>query len=315
MRKFDNPDYGSFDGQWADFFIDLGEHVVKNTSGDSRIILLTPTDKIIPFLISIGAMKTFLNSDISTGFLPINEIWEQLKITPLGTEVHVIDKTRGFIHYKGGLSSLSDNSFYLKVIEKDGGLEYGWQFSAEDGRIPAIDVSIVGKKKFLAPERPHTDQGDPNLNLLGEFYSNSDPMGVLGLPNNLIQIIGNRKTLTTEAYLRLSKNNVGGNFSDVLITKDSISRERELTYLAASKEENLKKEVNLSIFVQGKHTNISELVDWTNNFPQIFIIPRTSRQAYDLVQIFNDEYEDREQSLDFKNLNIPKGCEIMGYII
>ncbi|MBT6232475.1 MAG: hypothetical protein HOI51_03755, partial [Nitrosomonadales bacterium] len=70
MRKFDNPDYGSFDGQWADFFIDLGEHVVKNTSGDSRIILLTPTDKIIPFLISIGAMKTFLTSDVSTGFLP-----------------------------------------------------------------------------------------------------------------------------------------------------------------------------------------------------------------------------------------------------
>ena len=260
MRKFDNPDYGSFDGQWADFFIDLGEHVVKNTSGDSRIILLTPTDKIIPFLISIGAMKTFLTSDVSTGFLPISEIWNQLKETPLGTEVHVIDKTRGFIHYKGGLSSLSDNSFLLKVIEKKGGLEYGWQFSPEDGRIPAIDISIVGKKKFSAPERPQTDQGDPNLNLLGEFYSDSDPLGVLGLPNNLIQIIGNRKSLAIEAGLRLFKDNVGGNLSDVLITKNSISRERELTYIGAAKEQNLKKEVNLSIFVQGKYSNISELV-------------------------------------------------------
>ena len=34
-----------------------------------------------------------------------------------------------------------------------------------------------------------------------------------------------------------------------------------------------------------------------------------------LTEAFNDEYEDREHSLDFKNLNIPKGCEIMGYVI
>ena len=79
--------------------------------------------------------------------------------------------------------------------------------------------------------------------------------------------------------------------------------------------ENLKKEVNLSIFVQGKNTNISNLLDWTNNFPQIFIIPRTSRQSYDLVEMFNDEYLSREETLDFLDLNVPKGCEIMGYKI
>jgi hypothetical protein len=315
MRKFDNPDYGSFDGPWADFFIDLGEHVVKNTSGDSRIILLTPTDKVIPFLISIGAMKTFLTSDISTGFLPIDEIWEQLKITPLGTEVHVIDKTIGFTHYKGGLSSLSDNSFYLKIIEKDGGLERGWQYFPEDGRKPAIDVSIMGGRNFSAPERPQTEQGDPNLHLLGEFYSNSDPMGVLGLPNNLIQIIGNKNTLTMESHLRFLKDGISGNFGDILITKNAISRERELTYLGAAKEENLKNEVNLSIFVQGKYANITNLIDWTNSFPQILIIPRTSRQSYDLVEMCNDEYLSREESIDFSELNVPNGCEIMGYKI
>lgn len=286
-----------------------------NTSEDSRVVLLTPTEKIIPFLISIGAMKTFLTSDVSTGFLPIKDVWEQLKVTPLGTEIHVIDKTKGFIHYKGGLSSISTNSFFLKTVEKDGSLEPGWYYSYEEGAIPDIDVSIVNNIEFSAPERALVDQGEPNLNLLGEFYGESDPMGVLGLPNNLIQIIGNKNTLTMESYLNFSIENVSGNFSDILITKNSIGRNRELTHLTAAKEENLKKEVNLSIFVQGKNTNISNLLDWTNNFPQIFIIPRTSRQSYDLVEMFNDEYLSREETLDFLDLNVPKGCEIMGYKI
>lgn len=286
-----------------------------NTSEDSRVVLLTPTEKIIPFLISIGAMKTFLTSDVSTGFLPIKDVWEQLKVTPLGTEIHVIDKTKGFIHYKGGLSSISTNSFFLKTVEKDGSLEPGWYYSYEEGAIPDIDVSIVNNIEFSAPERALVDQGEPNLNLLGEFYGESDPMGVLGLPNNLIQIIGNKNTLTMESYLNFSTENVSGNFSDILITKNSIGRNRELTHLTAAKEENLKKEVNLSIFVQGKNTNISNLLDWTNNFPQIFIIPRTSRQSYDLVEMFNDEYLSREETLDFLDLNVPKGCEIMGYKI
>jgi hypothetical protein len=288
---------------------------VGNTSEDSRVVLLTPTEKIIPFLISIGAMKTFLTSDVSTGFLPIKDVWEQLKVTPLGTEIHVIDKTKGFIHYKGGLSSISTNSFFLKTVEKDGSLEPGWYYSYEEGAIPDIDVSIVNNIEFSAPERALVDHGEPNLNLLGEFYGESDPMGVLGLPNNLIQIIGNKNTLTMESYLNFSIENVSGNFSDILITKNSIGRNRELTHLTAAKEENLKKEVNLSIFVQGKNTNISNLLDWTNNFPQIFIIPRTSRQSYDLVEMFNDEYLSREETLDFLDLNVPKGCEIMGYKI
>ena len=42
-----------------------------------------------------------------------------------------------------------------------------------------------------------------------------------------------------------------------------------------------------------------------NEFPQIYLIPRTSRQSYDLVEIFNDEYEDREQTIEFTDLNIP----------
>ena len=71
----------------------------------------------------------------------------------------------------------------------------------------------------------------------------------------------------------------------------------------------------MSIFSQSSNTNISNVIDWTNNFPQIFVIPRTSRQVYDLVEMFNDEYMSREEEVEFNDLVIPKGCEIMGYVI
>jgi len=315
MRKFENPSYGSFHEPWADFFIDLGEYIAKNFSGESRVVMLTPTEKIIPFLISIGAMKNFLNSDISTGFLPINEIWEDLQQTPLGTEVHVIDKTKGFIHYKGGLESITNETFMLKTIEQDGNAEPGWFYSLEKNIVPDIDISIVSRKEFLPPSRRQTDKGEPNLNLLGAFYTNSDPLGVLGLPNNIIQIIGNKNTLSMESNLKFLKDNASGSFADILITKNSISKQRELTFLGAAKEENLKDEVNLSIFVQGKNTNISNVLDWTNNFPQVHIIPRPSRQAYELIEIYNDEYLVRDETLEFSELTVPIGCEIMGYTI
>ena len=50
-------------------------------------------------------------------------------------------------------------------------------------------------------------------------------------------------------------------------------------------------------------------------FPQIFLIPRTSRQVYNLIEMFNDEYISREEDISFNGLKIPKGCEIMGYVI
>ena len=81
-------------------------------------------------------------------------------------------------------------------------------------------------------------------------------------------------------------------------------KKQELTKISASKEENLIKESNLSIFSQSSNTNISNVIDWTNNFPQIFVIPRTSRQVYDLVEMFNDEYMSREEEVEFDDLII-----------
>ena len=85
--------------------------------------------------------------------------------------------------------------------------------------------------------------------------------------------------------------------------------------MASPSEENLKDSANLSIFTQSKNTNIGNIIDWTNNFPQIFLIPRTSRQVYNLIEMFNDEYISREEDISFNGLKIPKGCEIMGYVI
>ena len=108
---------------------------------------------------------------------------------------------------------------------------------------------------------------------------------------------------------------IKGSFAEGLITKDVLSRKQELTKITASKEENLIQDANLSIFCQSLNTNIANVLDWTNNFPQIFLIPRSSRQVYDLVEMFNDEYISREEEVDFSNLKVPKGCEIMGYVI
>ena len=115
--------------------------------------------------------------------------------------------------------------------------------------------------------------------------------------------------------MRFEIDEIKGSFAEGLITKDVLSRKQELTKITASKEENLIQDANLSIFCQSLNTNIANVLDWTNNFPQIFLIPRSSRQVYDLVEMFNDEYISREEEVDFSNLQVPKGCEIMGYVI
>ena len=180
---------------------------------------------------------------------------------------------------------------------------------------PDIEVSITSSREFSVPDRSTTTKADPNLKLLKKLYKDSDPLGVLGLPNNIIQIAGNKNTLIEESKLRFEIDEIKGSFAEGLVTKDVLSRRQELTKITAAKEENLNQEANLSIFCQTSNTNISNVLDWTNNFPQIFLIPRSSRQVYDLVEMFNDEYLSREEEVDFNDLRVPRGCEIMGYVI
>ena len=107
MNSFNKFSLGS--GDWVQFFIDLGKYTVENLHGNSRIIALVPSTSMLPFLISAGAMNSFLNGNISTGFKNIKDIWSELVDTPIGTEVHVVDKTNGFIHHKGALKYVSSN--------------------------------------------------------------------------------------------------------------------------------------------------------------------------------------------------------------
>ena len=137
----------------------------------------------------------------------------------------------------------------------------------------------------------------------------------MGLPDHLIQLVGNKNSLIEESKLQFKTDSAKGSFEQVVITKGALNRRQEITHLASPSEENLKDSANLSIFTQSKNTNIGNIIDWTNNFPQIFLIPRTSRQVYNLIEMFNDEYISREEDISFNGLKIPKGCEIMGYVI
>ena len=313
MNSFNKFSLGS--GDWVQFFIDLGKYTVENLHGNSRIIALVPSTSMLPFLISAGAMNSFLNGNISTGFKNIKDIWSELVDTPIGTEVHVVDKTNGFVHHKGALKYVSSNTFGIQLTQNKFQVDPGWIFEPANGIVPDIEVSITASREYIVPERAVSTKADPNLLLLNKFYQNTDPLGVLGLPNNIIQIIGNKNSLILESQLEFVIDEIKGTFSEGLITKNVLSKKQELTYIASPKEENLNASSNLSIFTQSSNTNIGDIVDWTNEFPQIFLIPRTSRQSYDLVEIFNDEYEDREQTVEFTDLNIPIGCEIMGYKI
>jgi len=313
MNSFNKFSLGS--GDWVQFFIDLGKYTVENLHGNSRIIALVPSTSMLPFLISAGAMNSFLNGNISTGFKNIKDIWSELVDTPIGTEVHVVDKTNGFVHHKGALKYVSSNTFGIQLTQNKFQVDPGWIFEPANGIVPDIEVSITASREYIVPERAVSTKADPNLLLLNKFYQNTDPLGVLGLPNNIIQIIGNKNRLILESQAEFVIDEIKGSFSEGLITKNVLNKKQELTYIASPREENLNISANLSIFAQSSNTNIGDVVDWTNEFPQIYLIPRTSRQSYDLVEIFNDEYEDREQTIEFTDLNIPIGCEIMGYKI
>jgi len=313
--QFLNNDYGNVVGEWKNFFVNLGSFAIDKLEGNSRIVALVPSTRLLPFFISVGAMSSFLNGSISTGFKNIKDIWGELVDTPIGTEVHVVDKTNGFIHHKGALEYVSNNTFGIQLTQNKFQVDPGWIFDPANGVVPDIEVSITSSREYFVPEKAVSTKADPNLQLLNKFYENTDPLGVLGLPNNIIQIIGNKNSLILESQLEFVIDEIKGTFSEGLITKNVLSKKQELTYIASPKEENLNASSNLSIFTQSSNTNIGDIVDWTNEFPQIFLIPRTSRQSYDLVEIFNDEYEDREQTVEFTDLNIPIGCEIMGYKI
>lgn len=302
-------------GDWVQFFIDLGKYTVENLHGNSRIIALVPSTSVLPFLISAGAMNSFLNGNVSTGFKNIKDIWSSLVNTPIGTEVHVVDKTNGFIHHKGALKYVSNNTFGIQLTQNKFQVDPGWIFDPDNGVVPDIEVSITASRQYNIPQKAVSTKADPNLQLLNKFYQNTDPLGVLGLPNNIIQIIGNKNRLILESQMEFVIDEIKGSFSEALITKNVLSKKQELTYIASPREGNLNESSNLSIFTQSSNTNVGDVIDWTNEFPQIYLIPRTSRQSYDLVEMFNDEYEDREQSIEFTDLNIPIGCEIMGYKI
>lgn len=320
-RYFEDKNYGTFNGNWFDYFNFLGESIVQNPQKNIKYVLLTPTASVLPFAIATGAIKGFLKSDVSTGFKNLNEIWEELQKTELGTEVHVVmQTTKGVEKKTGALHELAKEYFLIKE-KKSGKLDEVFGLSI---KAPGVKIAISKNKDYELSEKSVGFEGGLDLKDFNIYYEEVDPLGLIGLPNNLIQISGNKKTLEKESEQRFfieygekGKNHGFANFRfrDLLLTKNALAKNIEVTKLCSVNEKQLSLDANLTIFIQSENTNIEHVMDWENEFPQVIIIPRTLRKSTSLISTFNQEYLYRlnEEEITSYPQNIPTGCEIMAY--
>ena len=314
-RYFEDDILGSFNGEWFNFFFDLGESIALNEKKNVKYILLTPTATIIPFVLASGAINGFLQGKISTGFKELREIWEDLQQTELGSEIHVIKQSsKGLIKHTGALSSINEDQFQIEeTLDNIKNPNHGWLKNTQN-----IKVSI-SNKSFDLKEKSQSYGGDLNIKDFNIYYPDVDPLGIMGLPNNLIQIVGNKNTLDKESDLQFFIEHDEGfgrfKFGDLLATQKAIDKEIEVTKLCSTNESQLSRDANLTIFIQSENTNIEHVMDWENDFPQVIIIPRTLRRSTSLISSYNQEYLYRLNDKEITNYpqNIPLGCEIMAY--
>lgn len=314
-RYFEDDSLGSFNGEWFNFFFDLGETIALKEKKNIKYVLLTPTSSIIPFILASGAINGFLQGKISTGFKELKQIWEELQQTELGSEIHVIRQSAdGLIKHTGALLSIDEDKFFIEeTIDNKKNVNHGWLKNTNN-----IKVSI-SNKSFLLKAKSQSYGGDLNIKDFNIYYPDVDPLGIMGLPNNLIQIVGNKNTLDkeSEAHFFIEYDEGFGRFKfgDLLATQKAIDKEIEVTKLCSVNESELSREANLTIFIQSENTNIEHVMDWENDFPQVIIIPRTLRRSTSLISSYNQEYLYRlngEEITDYPH-NIPLGCEIMAY--
>ena len=194
-RYFEDDSLGSFNGEWFNFFFDLGETIALKEKKNIKYVLLTPTSSIIPFILASGAINGFLQGKISTGFKELKQIWEELQQTELGSEIHVIrQSTDGLIKHTGALLSIDEGKFFIEeTIDNKKNVNHGWLKNTNN-----IKVSI-SNKSFLLKAKSQSYGGDLNIKDFNIYYPEVDPLGIMGLPNNLIQIVGNKNTLDKES--------------------------------------------------------------------------------------------------------------------
>jgi hypothetical protein len=312
-RKFVDDKLGNLFGDWFDFLFQLGENSATAKYENLKYVLLVPTASFTPHIIATGAISGFLQSSLTTGFIPATEAKEKLLSSEKGVEVSVVDKELDTLKPVVGALDTIDierSVFWLKISSND--IKYANPaFPLDNDRYL---VSITNKP-FVIPDKPTEQVSNVDMSNFPSYYKNVDVLGLFGLPKNMIQIAGNKKELVGQSNTQFQINKeIKYSFADLLLLNRS-KKEMFLTNILSSNEDKLIDESELSIFVQNPNTNLESIFEWENGKTQIILIPKTSRNAPTLVDLYNKEYlfRENEEELELYPDYIPKGCEIMAY--
>lgn len=312
-RKFLDEKLGTLSGDWFDFLFQVGECAATSKHKNLKYVLLVPSVTFAPHIIATGALSGFLQSTLTTGFMPVSKAKEKLLSSDKGVEITVIDNKLGILKPIVGALDIVDadrSIFWLKISSNN--LKYpNIGFPLENDR---YSVS-VSNKTFTILDKPVEQISNVDMSNFPFYYKNVDTLGIFGLPKNTIQIAGNKKELINQANTQFQINNeIKYSFSDLLLLNRS-KKEMFLTNILSSNEDQLIKESELSIFVQNPNTNLESIFEWENGKTQITLIPKSSRTAPNLVDLCNKEYlfRENEEELYLYPDYIPKGCEIMCY--
>ena len=312
-RKFLDEKLGTLYNDWFDFLFQLGEKAAIADYKNLKYVLLVPSVSFAPHIIATGAISGFLQSNLTTGFIPVSEAKEDLLSSEKGVEVAVVDN---------GLETLKPVVGALDYIDFERSI-FWLKISTNDMKFPNIGFPLennrysvsVSKKIFVLPDKPIEQVSNVDMSNFPYFYKNVDTLGLFGLPKNIIQIAGNKKELINQANTHFQINNeTKFSFADLLLLNRS-KKEMFLTNILSSNEDKLIQESELSIFVQNPNTNLESIFEWENSKTQIILIPKSSRNTPTLVDLYNKEYlfrENEEEIFPYPDY-IPKGCEIMSY--
>lgn len=316
--------YSSFDGKWSDFLINFGEHITSCNSkinGNINYVLLTPIDDLVPELIATGAMKGFLTKKEESGFFKLDSIIDELVKVPIGTTLTIIEKIYGLKPYQGELVEVNKDFLLIDRLDKEND-KRGWARTA-DVEVSIPEYNLEGEDDVRTNLK--SDKSiDINFKLLEQAYPGINPIDLLSIQENSIQIVGNKKLIEQNLKLDVKLGETKGSFDEILLSSAVRKNNKVLTNILSSDNDSLFNTTsNLTIFVQQKNKDISEALYWKNNNPRVIIIPRSSPQITELVPRLNKEFYKKESEVSLpsncdkcisKNIETPKSCEVMGYL-
>tara|TARA_B100001996_G_scaffold324271_1_gene269736 strand:+ start:317 stop:1300 length:984 start_codon:yes stop_codon:yes gene_type:complete len=314
--------YIPFNGEWANYLINLGIHITShktNASSDSKYVLLTPIDDLVPELIAVGALKGRLKKANNTGFYKLDSVIDHLVNVEKGTVLTIIEKIHDLKPYQGKLIEVNSDQLLIDRLDKENDIR-GWKRDAD------IEISLLDtENKTEIKSSLKSDKSlDINFQFLQKIYPEVNPVNLLSLSENYIQIIGNKNHLEERCKLEVKIDDVKGCFDEALLSSAIKKNNKTITNIVSSDSiDKFYNNADLSLFVQTKNKDISQALYWSNSKPKVVIIPRSSPQVTELVPRLNKEYYKSEDEVSLpqncdecieNKVITPKSCEIMGYI-